>query len=84
MDSDLEAFSHYPTDGSFGALIHELIVVEIEPGRFRLEAVIAWHPGRCMLMGARGPRTWRSLDTVVRHLKTLGTGHTITRLELLT
>jgi hypothetical protein len=21
MDSDLEAFSHYPTDGSFGALI---------------------------------------------------------------
>lgn len=65
-------------------VVHELIVVEIEPGRFRLEAVIAWRPGRCMLMGAGGPRTWRSLDTLVRHLKTLGTGRTITRLELLT
>lgn len=64
--------------------VHELIVVEIEPGWYRLEAIIAWRSGRWTLMGARGPRTYRSLDTLVRHLKTLGSGRTITRLELLT
>lgn len=64
--------------------VHELIVVEVEPGWFRLEATIAWRGGRWTLMGAKGPRTWRSLDTLIRHLKTLGGGRIITRLDLLT
>ena len=61
----------------------ELIVVEYEPLRYRLEASIAWRLGRWPLLGAAGPRTFRTLDTVARHLRTLGAGHTLTRLELL-
>ncbi|RZL85519.1 MAG: hypothetical protein EOP82_32530 [Variovorax sp.] len=64
--------------------VHELVVVEIAPELYRLEAIIAWRTGRWTLMGARGPRNFRSLDTVARHLKTMGVGRTITRLELLT
>jgi hypothetical protein len=64
--------------------VHELVVVEIAPGIYRLEAIIAWRMGRWTLMGARGPRNFRSLDTLAKHLKTLGAGRTVTRLELLT
>lgn len=62
----------------------ELIVVECEPGRYRLEATISWRFGRWTLMGSRAPRTFRTLDTVAMQLKTMGAGRTVTRLELLT
>lgn len=61
----------------------EIIVVEVEPSRYRLQAIISWRPGRWTLMGTRGPRAFRSLDTLAIHLKTIGIGRTITRLELL-
>lgn len=61
----------------------ELIVVEFEPARYRLEATIFWRSGRWTLRGARGPRTFRTLDTVAMHLRTMGAGRTATRLELL-
>lgn len=64
--------------------VHELIVVENEPLCYRLEAIIAWRIGRWTLMGGRGPRNFRSLETLTRHLKTMGVGRTIIRLELLT
>ena len=62
----------------------ELVVVEIAPLFYRLEAIISWRIGRWTLMGARGPRNFRSLETLARHLKTMGVGRTIIRLELLT
>lgn len=64
--------------------VHELVVVEIAPGHYRMEAIISWRVGRWTLMGARGPRNFRSLDTLAKHLKTMGLGRTVTRLELLT
>lgn len=64
--------------------VHELVIVEIAPLLYRIEAIIAWRVGRWTLMGAEGPRNFRRLDTVARHLKTTGAGHTVLRLELLT
>ncbi len=58
------------------------VLVEIGPALYRLEALIAWRAGRSTLMGARGTRQFRSLDTLVRHLRTSGAGRTVTRLEL--
>ena len=63
--------------------VHELVVAEVAPGAYRIEAIIAWRVGRWTLETERGPRTFRRLDTLVKHLKTMGAGHTITRLELL-
>jgi hypothetical protein len=63
--------------------ILEIVLVETEPSRYRLQALISWRPGRWTLMGTRGPRTFRSLDTLAIHLKTIGIGRTITRIELL-
>jgi hypothetical protein len=62
----------------------ELIVVEFAPVCYRLEAIVSWRAGRWALTGTRGPRTFRSLDTLARQLKALGAGRTVTRLELLT
>ncbi|RYE42917.1 MAG: hypothetical protein EOP24_30660 [Hyphomicrobiales bacterium] len=64
--------------------VHELVIVEISPLFYQLEAIISWRSGRWTLMGARGPRNFRSLETLARHLKTIGAGSTIIRLELLT
>jgi len=61
----------------------ELIVVEFAPGLYRIEATIAWRIGRWTLTGARGPRQFRTLDNLAKHLKTMGLGRTVTRLELL-
>ena len=36
MDSDLEAFSHYPTDGSFAALAFQLAALTNYPNQLFL------------------------------------------------
>ncbi|MDM0030362.1 hypothetical protein [Variovorax saccharolyticus] len=64
--------------------VDELIVVEEEPGRYLLQARISWRAGRSTVMGTRGPRTYRNLNTLVTHLKTLDIGSTLVRLELRT
>jgi hypothetical protein len=63
--------------------VNELIVVEGEPGRYHLQARISWRAGRSTVMGSRGPRTYRNLNTLVTHLKTLEIGSTLVRLEIL-
>ncbi|MDM0030428.1 hypothetical protein [Variovorax saccharolyticus] len=64
--------------------VNELIVVEAEPGRYHLQARISWRAARSTLMGTHGPRTYRNLNTLVTHLKTLDIGSTLVRLELRT
>ena len=63
--------------------VHELVIVEFAPNLYRIEAIIAWRVGRWTLTGWRAPRTFKTLETLVRHLKTMGATHTVTRLELL-
>lgn len=64
--------------------VNELVIVEIEPGRYQVHPIVAWRFGRSVLIGSAGqPRTFRSLDTLATHLKTLGTGRTVVRMELL-
>ncbi|KWT71756.1 MULTISPECIES: hypothetical protein [unclassified Variovorax] len=64
--------------------VNELVIVEVEPTRYQIHPIVAWKMGRSVLLGSGGqPRTFRSLDTLATHLKTLGTGHTVVRLELL-
>ena len=64
--------------------VNELVIVEVEPGRYQVHPIVAWRIGRSVLLGSAGqPRTFRSLDTLATHLKTLGTGRTVVRLELL-
>jgi hypothetical protein len=64
--------------------VNELVIVEVEPTRYQIHPIVAWKLGRSVLLGSGGqPRTFRSLDTLATHLKTLGTGHTVVRLELL-
>jgi hypothetical protein len=62
----------------------ELVVSEVESCRYQVHVVVAWRHGRGVLTGSSGhPRTFRSLDTLRTHLKTLGIGSTLIRLELL-
>jgi hypothetical protein len=62
----------------------EVVIPEIEPGRYQVQLVVAWRYGRSVLTGSSGqPRTFRSLDTLRTHLKTLGIGNTLVRLDLL-
>ena len=64
--------------------VNELVIVEVEPTRYQVHPIVAWRLGRSVLLGSGGqPRTFRSLDTLATHLKTLGTGHTVVRMELL-
>ncbi|MEJ8859580.1 hypothetical protein WKW79_33815 [Variovorax robiniae] len=63
--------------------VHELVIVEFAPNLYRIEAIIAWRTGRWTLAGWRGPRNFRTLETLVRHLKTMGATQIVTRLELL-
>ena len=66
-----------------GSLI-EIVIVEVAPARYQLHLVVVWRFGRSVLAGSSGqPRTFRSLDTLRLHLKTLGIGSTLVRLELL-
>lgn len=62
--------------------VTELVIVESEPGVFRIEAQLTWRTGRSLLVAARGERTFRRLDTVATLLRTLGIGATLVRLEL--
>lgn len=64
-------------------LIQELVLIEVAPGIYRIEAMIAWRVGRWTLLGAKGVRHFRSLDNLAKNLKTMGLGRTVTRLELL-
>ncbi|MDM0108032.1 hypothetical protein QTH97_23995 [Variovorax sp. J22R24] len=64
--------------------VNEVIIVEVDPGRFQMQPIVAWRFGRSVLIGSSGqPRTFRSLETLITHLKTLGIGRTLVRLELL-
>lgn len=84
FDSPTNVISHIELIGLFQKKgVIEMIVVEIAPGLYRMEATIAWRVGRWTLMGTRGPRQFRSLDNLAKHLKTMGLGRTVTRLELL-
>ncbi|VTY36577.1 Uncharacterised protein [Xylophilus ampelinus] len=73
----------------FAQLLHkgaaiEVVIAEVAQGSYQLQLVVALHAGRRTLMTAtRQPRAFRSLDTLRRHLKTLGVGKTLVRLELL-
>lgn len=63
--------------------VSELIIVEFEEGSYRLEVSLTWKSGKSLLMAARGSeRIFRSLDTAVRFLKSVGIGATVVRLEL--
>ena len=66
------------------AAVMELIVVEFDFGAYRLEACLTWRSGRSVLVAARGDRVFKSLDTVAIYLRTIGSGHTLVRLELRT
>lgn len=84
LETPTHGVSHLDLVGLFHKkAVHELVVVEIAPGLYRMEAIIAWRVGRWTLLGARGPRQFRSLDNLAKHLKTMGLGLTVTRLELL-
>ena len=64
--------------------VNELVVVEIEPGRYQVQPIVAWRIGRSTLMHSPGkPRIFRRLDTLAVLLKTFGIGRTVVRLELL-
>ncbi len=90
-----EALSARPTAGGtvtqleFVQLLHkgsviEVVIAEVAQAVYQLQLVVAWHYGRRTLMtSTRHPRDFRSLDTLRRHLKTLGVGKTLVRLELL-
>jgi hypothetical protein len=66
------------------AAITELVIVEHTRGSFHLEAVMSLRSGRSRLITARGePRSFRSLETVVSLLRTVGVGITVIRLEIL-
>ena len=63
--------------------VTELVLVEFEPGTWRLEVSLSWRSSKSVLVAARGAtRTFRSLDTAATFLRTIGIGSTLTRLEL--
>lgn len=64
--------------------VYEPVVVEIALLFYRLEVIIAYRMGRWTLMAAKRLRNFRGLETLARRLVTMGMGHTIIRLELLT
>jgi len=62
----------------------EIVIAEVEPSNFEVQLVVAWRYGRSVLTTSAGhPRSFRSLDSLTAHLKTLGIGSTLVRLELL-
>ncbi len=66
------------------AAVSELVIVELEPGVYRLEALLTWRTGRSALVAARGGiRTWRSLDTLRRFFAAVEVGATPIRMELI-
>jgi hypothetical protein len=64
--------------------VSEFVIVEREPGVYRLEVLVTWRTGRSVVAPARGGvRVWRSLDSVRRFLAALKSGTVPVRLELL-
>lgn len=64
--------------------VNEVVVAEVAQSLYQLQLVVAWHSGRkTLLASSRQPRTFRSLDTLRKHLKTVGVGRTLVRLELI-
>lgn len=64
--------------------VTELVIVSVAPGCYRLEAALSWRSGRSVLVATHGDaRLFRSLDTIATLLRTIGTGVTLIRLELL-
>lgn len=66
------------------AAVNELVIVEFDRGSYRIEVSLSWKDGKSALMAARGePRVFRSLDTLIRFLKSANVGRTVVRLELM-
>ena len=64
--------------------IIEIVIAEVAPSSFEVHLVVVWRYGRSILTTSSGhPRSFRSLDSLTAHLKTLGIGSTLVRLELL-
>jgi hypothetical protein len=63
--------------------VSELRIVEVSASKYRLEALFTWKAWRSVLVSARGgPRTFRSVDTLIRFFKQIGVGETVIRMEL--
>lgn len=63
--------------------ITELFIVQQGRGAYRLEVELSWRPGRTVLTAARGgQRLFRSVDTMLRFLKSCGVTKTSFRLEI--
>jgi hypothetical protein len=63
--------------------VTELVLVEFGVRTYRLEVSLSWKGGKSVLVTARGAeRTFRSLDTASKFLRTIGIGATVVRLEL--
>jgi hypothetical protein len=61
----------------------QLQVSEFEKGTYRVEVSLTWKTGRAVLMAARGAqRTFRSLDTLAKFLRSMGIGAIVVRMEL--
>jgi hypothetical protein len=64
-------------------VVTELRIVEVAAGSFRIEVLLTWKSAVSVLITARGgERRFRSVDTVVRFLQSIGVGPTVIRLVL--
>jgi hypothetical protein len=64
-------------------VVTELRIVEVAAGSFRIEVLLTWKSAVSVLITARGgERRFRSVDTVVRFLRSIGVGPTVIRLVL--
>lgn len=79
---------HYITEANFceylnSAAVNELFIVDLGEGTYRLEVSLTWRPGRSVVVVARGgERTWRSIDTLVKFLRSCGVGKTVLKMQL--
>lgn len=63
--------------------VTEVVVVEFSTRTYRVEVALSWKSGKSVLVAARGDqRSFRSLDTATKFLRTMGVGATPVRLEL--
>lgn len=63
--------------------VTELVIVEFGTRTYRVEVALSWKSGKSVLVAARGDqRSFRSLDTATKFLRTIGVGATVVRLEL--
>jgi hypothetical protein len=76
---EIGALLEYLSSGA----VSEVVVCEVTNGTYRIEALLTWKPSRSVLLAAAGTqRTFRSIDTIVRFLRSMGIGKTLIRLEL--